>query len=426
MAKLVIAFGVTGTRKHDVLARFSEWCREQHDQEWEVLTFESQFLYDEHTGGIERETFLDSKQAVQHSAWQGTWKAFRNHVQRLRATSPNTNVLISLHGCFARDHYGTRTFVQPQEVAELQPDNIVTLLDNVYDMWWETRRRAAGLQFVGIPTLEQLLSARRAETMIADQVAFSTTPPIPHLVLSVHHPCETLWNWITHRSPKVVYLATPIAAPRRLQEEDDPSGIEEVDGFLRTAYQHQHEDSQLAVVSPLTIDELPLLQALMRSEADARSAKQYVGDDMPIRFDRESYAWDVDRAIGLPMLSPAELAPSTRDDIPAGEIRSAGGMIDTDVGWRDYRLVDQANFLVVFNPCFKKQDKISGSVLREIKYASARIPVFIYQDDLHDPGGRTKQMLFPNRGQMQFEPSEKRLVLETNSLDDLFRRLRQL
>jgi len=62
-------------------------------------------------------------------------------------------------------------------------------------------------------------------------------------------------------------------------------------------------------------------------------------------------------------------------------------MIQSDVGWRDFRLVDHAQYLAVFNPVFRRADDkvpdVAHGVHHEIMYA--KCPVYIYQDKKHDP-----------------------------------------
>ena len=70
-------------------------------------------------------------------------------------------------------------------------------------------------------------------------------------------------------------------------------------------------------------------------------------------------------------------------------------MIYTDVGWRDFRLVQQARSVGVFNPKFKSKDGISRSVYQEIIEAATRLSsVFVYQDPAHDPN-KVYEQIFP-------------------------------
>ena len=82
-----------------------------------------------------------------------------------------------------------RWILDVNEVASFRPHLIVTLIADVYDMWWRTESRAAGEAWKGRPTLEQLLLARRFEVAIGDQLALASATNPRHIVLAVGHPC---------------------------------------------------------------------------------------------------------------------------------------------------------------------------------------------------------------------------------------------
>ena len=416
MAKRVLCFGITGIDKGEVLSGFAKWSERYKRCSWTIFNFERDFLFNEQNGGMPHYQFLRSARSTQYEAWQRCWARFANTLEQHDIQNPHGNILISLHGCFVWGHYGARTLIRPEAIAKLRADKVVTLIDDVYDLWWRTQHRARGRRHIGMPTLDQLLLARRVELIIADQVAYLAEPTVPHLVLSVHHPRETLWNWTQSEKPKVVYLSFPISAPRKLQNDNDTTGIEAVNDFIRQMYDVQDTDPDMVMICPLTIDELPLLSAIPDVPGNpAEEAKKTVV------FDRESVRWEVGELFSTSPLATMPVPAEKRNPIPVEQIRNAAGMIKTDVGWRDFRLIDQSKCLAVFNPKFKNKTSISRGVGLEIEYASVvPIPTFIYQDPEHDPDGIVYARYFREPGTMGTSPS---WVEAADSVSDLISKI---
>jgi len=252
--------------------------------------------------------------------------------------------------------------------------------------------------------------------IVADQTAYAAGD-VPHLVLAVRHPCETLWNWLQSKDCRVVYLGFPISAPRDLDQIADPSGMDEINGFLRKAYQAQHDNPDLVLVCPLAIDELPLVECIPDSK-DKEKGPSEKNESEAISFNREELQWDMNFVWPYSdSLSPGPPASERRTPIQLEQLDGAAGMIRTDVGWRDYRLVAQSDYLAVFNPKFKNRPDVSRSVLREIRYA--KCPVFYYQDPAHDPQN-TLARHFSKPGTMGPEPKEQ-MIIPCDSVEAMFR-----
>jgi hypothetical protein len=409
----VLFFGITGIEKRATLDRLANWCEQARFRTCKVFNFEDDFLKP-----ILPRTyfnFLDSDLVDQCDRWREAWNLFQRDLAAYEKEHPDADIFISLHGCSTRSHYGARPIIQPEKVAMLGADHIVTFLDNVYDMWWRTQYRAKGEEFRGTPTLQQLLQARHVETMVADQVALAGPLPRPrHLVLSVNHPIATVGNWLYGRDPKVVYLCFPISDPRTLLSQGDQTGRDEINGFLSEAYALQLRSLDRVLVCPLTIDELPLVKA----------CGTVVKAGEPFNFDREALHWDLASVFphGAACLSPGPLPRDQRCPIPSDDIRAAAGTIRTDVAQRDYRLVDQADYLAAFNPKFRPEFAISAGCKREIDHASQTrgIPVYIYQNEVHDPGNDVHRDFTPQIGSMGRTPGEMRIIWQ-QSLAEMLR-----
>jgi hypothetical protein len=419
LGRRVLFFGVTGIEKRSALHRLAEWARDHRSRQPrpKVIDFEAEYLFKPARGGERWHSFLDAEQRRQRQVWQTTWTRFNKEVL---ADPGAEDVYISLHGCIVRGHYGVRCVADVNAVArDAKPDLVVTLLDDVYDLWWRTEARAGGSQRKGRPTIEQLLFARRVELIVADQVAHSLEPPAEHFVISVAHPCETLGNRIYGPSPIVVYLCFPISAPRDLKREGDPAGEAAILGFLKTAYDRQAKNPNLVCVCPLAIDELPLLAALDRPENKTEVRDAHVS--LPaIKFDRDALRWDL-TSVWSPagMLCPGPPAAAERAPIPEEQLKAASGMIHSDVGWRDYRLVSQSAYLAAFNPKFRNRGDLSRSVHEEIRFATSICPVFVYQDPEHDPDGVVKTQFPQESGTMPRGPQTCMVELK-ESVEHMF------
>lgn len=404
----VLFFGPTGIDKRTILPHFANWCEAVKTRRCRTIDFETDYLTNRNKGArLKQHQFLDSSQLEQQEAWRRAWTSLCEDIER-----ETRDVFVGLHGCVVRGHYGVRIVAEPSVVASFRPDCVVTLIDDIYEMWSRTEARAH-VAYKGRPTLEQLLLARRVELMVADQIAYSHSVgvPIRQIMLSVKHPCETLANWVYALEDrlKIVYLSFPISAPRRLMAQVGNSGLQEINDFIRAAYDWQHERPDRVVLCPLGIDELPLANLVAKCGEEA------------MNFDPDVRRWNLD-TVWRPQerISPTSVPASIRTGFPLKQIEDARGMINTDVGWRDYRLVETANFLAVFNPRYRGAADIARSVRREIDYGTGKgIPAHVYQNPEYDFERFTDRVLFSEPGTMQASPQELR-VLRHTSIQDIF------
>lgn len=364
--KRVLVFGITGIDKSLALKRLRDHC-EADGRPIHIVSFESEFLFSDGQGqgSIPRNSFLDADPRRQREEWSRAWSRLADSI----APEDDRDIILSLHGCYIRGHYGSRWILDPNAVADFSPQLIITLIADVYDMWWRTESRAGGANWKGRPSLEQLVLGRRFEVAVADQVALAAS--CRHLVLAVGHPRETLARLIFKPRVKVVYLSFPISEPRRMAEKNDTTGLNAVSEFIAYAHRRQIACQRLACVCPLAIDELPFVRSLKDSKEGS------------VEFARDSLRWNLqdfwpgDEQLGL----PAEASCG----FPLEQVKNACGSIVSDVTWRDYRLVEQADCLAVYNPVFNNSGRISRGVQNEIDFATRLDrPVYIFQDPDHD------------------------------------------
>lgn len=427
--KRILFLGTTGTGKQAEMRRLIN--RLPARPEWHCLDFEGDFLFNQDVGGDSPADFLDNDQKSQSIAWEKAWHLFQQKLLSL-----GDQVMLSLHASFIRGHYGGRCFAQPDIIArEFKPDLIITCISDIYDAWERTQVKARNDALIGRPTLEQLILGRRDELLIGDLISRACGPATRNIMLSVSHPVATFTNAITHPKPTIVYLSFPISDPRELRNEGDGgAAIQMVNDFIKLAYRFQAENPNLVVQCPLTIDELPLRSIYVDSHLrDQRSVtieeKNHEGiairEEKCLRFLR-SDRWDLkdfmneQDEIFVPSPVGSEIV------IPETQLGNAVGNIHTDVTFRDYRYVEQAHVIALFNPIIRKsRPELSRSVQNEIGHAlQNKSRVFVYQDkELDDLGVVTAQ--FGEPGTMASSPSQQRRF-RASSPQALFQQIVQI
>ena len=401
--KRILALGITGIAKSAALRRFSEHCRiSGRDPAPTLVDFEGEFLFPDDAPRVKRTQFLAASVETQRDQWETGWRKLSETL----ADESADDILLSMHGCYIQAHYGSRWILDPNEVAKFRPDLIVTLIADVYDMWWRTEKRAVGEDWRGRPTLEQLVLGRRFEVAVGDQISLAAG--CKHLVLAVEHPLDTLYRCAFRPNVKVAYLSFPISEPRRMQAAGDGSGIEQISEFIEYAHACQKQSPNLACVCPLGIDELPFVRAF---EAEPEKTDGEFDRDR-LRWNLSDF-WPTEERMGQPA--------DPHGHFPIKDAREAAGSINSDVTWRDFRLVEQAHCLAVFNPVFNNRDKVSGGVGDEIAFARHRdLPVYIYQDPHHDEAGVCRDQLNIDRNSSLAGSPDSKLLVMKDSLESHF------
>ena len=135
-----------------------------------------------------------------------------------------------------------------------------------------------------------------------------------------------------------------------------------------------------------------------------------------MEFNRDAQRWQLDTLwSGVELL---DQPPNPYCPLKLEQVRKAAGSMDSDVGWRDYRLVQQADCLAVFNPVFNNADKVSRGVMSEVGFAtSLNCPVYYYQDPKHDTDGIAKKQLQPTEGSSMGDGPGPTLITKMESVE---------
>ncbi len=232
-------------------------------------------------------------------------------------------------------------------------------------------------------------------------------PQARHILCATGNNIDALINLIVFNA-SVTYLSFPITAPREMEKKGDLSFIEIINEAHRLAATEMQDNKTRAFISPLSIDELPLVFKL-------RAA----GDSTELEFDCEKERWSLTAMWGKEELVISPSLTGTRK-FPVEQIKNASGTMGTDVGWRDRRLVLQSASLAIVCPKPPGENRITRGVNEEIQTAvPLGIMCNIWQKPEWDPddfvGGR-----FPPAGSMGIGQTEAS-VQKMPSLPELIR-----
>jgi hypothetical protein len=281
--------------------------------------------------------------------------------------------------CFVLTHatwYRNGRFFSPvswNELLHFQPDLIITLIDDLYDIWQRVEKGAHDTHF----SLDEMLIWRSVETTISKLIATHLKldqdelsikgissklkpyfgPSIPHFIMSVKHPLETFYRLIFERPKKcpIVYASFPISRTREKNER-----VQDINLFRQKL-----QDTGAIVIDPLTIDEMRL------------------GTDNPgwlkLRNDNQFREYQEKRwKITNPAVEPPNVYNNPFKNLSTKQIKQIAARIEQHVVDRDLRLVAQCDKLIAYRPFYPESGKkivgtppstSTNGVTREITYA---------------------------------------------------------
>lgn len=400
----ILLLGPTGVEKAATAGRLSAFLKESHGHEIRYIDFERDFLEPTSRTYGERSFagFLSQDVERQSAIWKAAW-------DKCAACLQSQITILGVHATYVSGMVGLRCPVNfPAVCRDFNPTLVVTLIDDIQSMWRRTEKRA--LAHAGDirvrPTLEQLLSARRSEQILGDMFLTHLGSGARHLLFAGGNTLVALANIIVFDA-KETYLSFPISAPREMLAKGDGSFISLLNKFHRLALEEMSRDHGRAFITPLAIDELPFV---MKWQANPTEPVRYSS-----ATDRwcQTDLWGSEEAMASPLLAD-------EFEIPAAQIENAVGIIRTDVGWRDRRLVAQAASLAICCPKDPADDRITRGVSSEIDTATAaQIPCYFWQEPTWDQN-KFVEKRFPPPGSMGAGAAEA-LVRQAESLEALIR-----
>lgn len=296
------------------------------------------------------------------------------------------NVFINMHAVIYI-HSNFSSHSNWDLVRKFRPDMIVTLVDDIYDIWWFLKKRREEYPQNPDYRLREIMTWRTAEFMAAELLAQNLHPDyqIPHYVVANKQPVNTLVNLLLHPEKMRVYASFPITEVRN--NENDKETIDSHRKYLHDRY---------VTFDPLTIDEYVLSDKYYKwIENGSKPSKIAMNSE-----DR----WQVrSDACDLPLLSegidyPDEVLVEPEE---IEEVAYETDELMNHVEWRDYRLIEQSHCLAAYRPKYK--GIVSRGSSAEVDYAQMSVkPMYLYWKHLED--GRT--VPFGSGGKVSYDYNE--------------------
>ena len=236
----------------------------------------------------------------------------------------------------------------------------MTLIDNVHVVQKRIRENKYDFRLV------ELLRWRNVETLMTDILAQqvisedyrredSEKYPFEHSpVVAVRHPRNMLFKFLSEPELPRIYASYPISEPRRIAHDSGSNNsIDEINRF------RQFLHNRFTVFDPVTIDERPMQLLLGQHDNDEDKLNLPADAWWPSQGDN---SLDGEELVEIP-----DLLVSDVKEI-ATEIGDESSEIDRQIRSRDFRLIDQADCVVVYRPTYRKKDWSKGTY-HEMRYA---------------------------------------------------------
>jgi hypothetical protein len=349
--------------------------------------------------------------------------------------------------------------VDMDRLVRWAPHLVITLIDDAYCV----RQRVHDGGYKAF-TLSELVGWRYEENSAADHLCRLINPkkPPPNYILSVKQSALTLLRLLLkHKQTVRLYLSYNISLTRRAEETRQATN-----NFRRKMH---NEMTHCAAFDPLAIDELPIISQPVETHLESLpevipgpddkgeykfppSVKKHVNYDsakklltykrLMSRTERDilkglaedpAYKVAIDKLFEpdppflefnpatnpnhrWPLLDPESALLPDNDlhnkypaKIPYYELRNVSNALHGQVKNRDFRLIDQAHYLVIYRPTITGDPRLSEGVEAEYLYAKASgCPIVWYVNKAEDPPPEspfTKD--FGNEPNYIYEPNEE-------------------
>ncbi len=311
---IVWCSGISGSGRKDYLREVATYFAQQ-GQRCRVFEFGELLakVQDETRIADDATTLLDGNPVVLEVQRKA---AFARLMDELRGWPRKDVAIISNHACFMRKGRLQTSMDMAQVKAHLAPivDIYATVVDGAFQVY---ARQQDHSEWRGHLTVAEIAIWRDFETTLTKVLADYETKPF--YLLARAEPPEMLYRLCQRPAPKRVYLSYPMTAimqtnPELLGEADD----------LATSLR----DAGFVVYNPIAVDDTPV-------SLGSRGLEVGVTEEA---------------------------------------IEAAAPYLNSQTISRDFQLIDQADWVVVYYPT----DKISPGVLSEMQHArDVRIPVFM-------------------------------------------------
>lgn len=313
---IVWCSGISGSGRKDYLREVASYFA-QRGQRCRVFEFGELLakVQDETRIADDATTLLDGNPVVLEVQRKA---AFARLMDELRDWPREDVAIISNHACFMRKGRLQTSMDMAQVKSSLAPivDIYATVVDGAFDVYWRQQEHA---EWRGHLTVAEIAIWRDFETTLTKVLADYENKPF--YLLARQEPPEMLYRLCQRPIPKRIYLSYPITAIT----QTNPELLEEARQLAARL-----RDAGFVVYNPMAVD------------------------DTPVSLGRAGHGPEV--------------------GVTPEAIKAAEPYLNSQTISRDYQLIDQADWVVVYYPT----DKISPGVLSEMQHArDVRIPVFM-------------------------------------------------
>lgn len=326
----VLLTGQVGLDKARYLAEVEQLTR-QRDRSLQHVAVGQRMIENYH-GEISDQTILNLPKATLDTLRRCAWKEILRDAEN---ASEEEIFVVNSHSVL-RWHHGMFPGIDLDLLLELRPEVVATLIDDVDNI--KRRLQARQTDFF---QLWELLAWREEEIWVTKLLAESverilSSGPVRFYMLPLSQGPELLARLLTEPETSKVYMSFPKTG---LMPEEQS----EIDDFKRKV------SERFVSFDPLAMEERSVLMAahsLLRELAEEFETVATFTAQLAERIQQQNLrwrpAWEEWSALSLSQVLQDDL------DIPGREIVAIREAIDSQIIARDYLLIDQSDFVVLY------------------------------------------------------------------------------
>jgi hypothetical protein len=323
--------------------------------------------------------FLREPYKIQENYWNQAFGEIEKRIIEIHTLEENPTIFLNFHACyFHRKTLEYFSLVKLQSLNNCQPLKIITLIDDIYEMHHRMRTEPDDVFYANVDKTPsdlifeylRILDWRSKEIMMSRFLA-KNLGDIPCYVLAIKHNYEILYRLI-YDDQHTAYLSHPISEVRRLEYSNQPEDLTKATEIKKEISSISEElRTHFAIFLPTTIDEFRIKQ--MKNEA----GKQLCKTLLP-RWESEKYIVPRNTLYSNSGFQDKNELWDPSENTYSNEtfhqlLKTLSDTISAQVTTRDYKLVEQSKYLIIYRPLFNGNQ--SGGVEKERVYHSDLIRV---------------------------------------------------
>ncbi len=296
--------------------------------------------------------------------WEEASKRIKSSINGCYKKNPKAIIFLNIHAVYF--YLKTQEYISPIKVnllRDINPEMIITLIDDIYDIRKRLTGRNGiyrGMNSSPITIIHQylrLLDWRSKETMMSHFLARQLG--CQNYLIAVKHSYDVLNNLIL-KNVKSVYLSHPITEVRAVERQGGIGKANHIKKEIDIIYELISEN--FATFHPTTIDEFRIKHENLKKFYPVLTE----------RWDHSKYNTPREMLYSNSGFSDENrLWKNSGKDIEYDEnmsniLTTLVDMISRQVTVRDYTLVEQSDFLVIYRPLYN--GKSSSGALEEFDH----------------------------------------------------------